>query len=298
MVELVAALALFVIILGLLLTVLDSATNLWSSARSQQREQLVADTVAGILAADLCEAVTDNGTPTNSTVVKPTFYLQTPASNAAPGEVTIVPGFVRTASPCTSATGIDASVRLCSTPSSTRSTTTPCSAMCCRCRTPLRLPNRSRWASCSTPRARPSTTAPACTATCSPRTGTPATASPPNGPAPARGAPERVTATLPASYADGAGLREHHGVSPEGLCPARQHRPGLLPLQPRRTGPPTSRSATTPPTRRPKEAAARPAGLQEIHLPDERRVKTMKPVGLTPPAPRGAAPPCSSRSAS
>lgn len=112
MVELVAALALFVIILGSLLTVLDSATNLWSASRSQQREQLVADTVAGILAADLCEAVTDNGTPTNSTAVKPTFYLQTPASNAAPGEVTIVLGFVRTASPRTLATGIDGSLRL------------------------------------------------------------------------------------------------------------------------------------------------------------------------------------------
>ncbi len=112
MVELVAALALGVIIIGSLLTVLDSATNLWSSSRSQQREQIVADTLSGIIAADLWEAVTDNGTPTNSAVAKPTFYLDTPASNAAPGEVKIILGFVRTASPRTLATGLDGSRRL------------------------------------------------------------------------------------------------------------------------------------------------------------------------------------------
>jgi len=109
MVELVAALALFVIILGSLLTVMDTASDLWSSPRSQQEEQTIAETVTSLMADDLYEAVTDNGATTNDLTEtgSPTFYLQSPVSNSAPGDVTVVLGFVRHASSRTAAQEAD-----------------------------------------------------------------------------------------------------------------------------------------------------------------------------------------------
>lgn len=103
MVELVAALGLFVLILGCLLTVMDTATSLWSSSRSQQTESANAETIAQIIDDDLCEAVTDDGIPTNSASagITPAFILSSPPTNAAPGDVRIVLGFARHASPRT-----------------------------------------------------------------------------------------------------------------------------------------------------------------------------------------------------
>jgi len=109
MIELVAALALFVLILGTLLTVMDTVTSLWSSSRSQQTEQTKAENIADIIADDLYEAVTDNGVPTNSASVKikPTFILSTPPTNSSPSDVTVtvVLGFARHASPRTYSEG-------------------------------------------------------------------------------------------------------------------------------------------------------------------------------------------------
>lgn len=103
MVELVAALALFVVILGSLLTILNTATSLWSSLRSQQQEQTAAENIAESIADDLAEAVTDSGAPTNnaSAEIKPTFLLSTPPSNSTPNQVVVVLGFARHASPRT-----------------------------------------------------------------------------------------------------------------------------------------------------------------------------------------------------
>ena len=103
MIELVAALALFAVILGSLLTVMDTATSLWSSSRSQQREQATAENIAALVFDDLYEAVTDNGVPTNSASapVKPTFILSSPPTNGTPGNVVTVLGFARHASPRT-----------------------------------------------------------------------------------------------------------------------------------------------------------------------------------------------------
>lgn len=103
MVELVAALALFVLILGALLTILNTATSLWSSSRSQQQEQTSAENTASSIADDLYEAVTDCGVPTNTVFakIKPTFLLSTPPSNSTPNQVVVVLGFARHASPRT-----------------------------------------------------------------------------------------------------------------------------------------------------------------------------------------------------
>ncbi len=103
MVELVAALALFVLILGSLLTILNTATSLWPSSHSQQQEQTAAENITGSIADDLYEAVTDCGIPTNnaSAEIKPTFLLSTPPSNSTPNQVVVVLGFARHASPRT-----------------------------------------------------------------------------------------------------------------------------------------------------------------------------------------------------
>jgi len=110
MIELVAALALFVVILGSLLTVMDTATSLWSSSRSQQREQTTAENIAALVFDDLYEAVADNGVPTNSASapVQPTFILSSPPSNDAPNQVVTVLAFARHASPRTYSEGNNA----------------------------------------------------------------------------------------------------------------------------------------------------------------------------------------------
>jgi len=102
LIELIAALALFVIILGSLLTVMNTATSLWSSSRSQNRERTTAENLASLVFDDLYEAVTDNGVATNSAAaqLKPTFIMESPPTNT-PNEVFIVLGFVRHASPRT-----------------------------------------------------------------------------------------------------------------------------------------------------------------------------------------------------
>ena len=102
LIELIAALALFVIILGSLLTVMNTATSLWSSSRSQNQERATAENLASLVFDDLYEAVTDNGVATNSAAaqLKPTFIMESPPTNT-PNKVFIVLGFVRQASPRT-----------------------------------------------------------------------------------------------------------------------------------------------------------------------------------------------------
>jgi len=100
MIELVAALALFIIVLGSLLTILNSATSLWSSSRSQQREQAAAQSLIDLLTDDLQNAVTDSGVPTNNTptAAKPTFVLDS-RTNAPADDVLIMLQFARHAIP-------------------------------------------------------------------------------------------------------------------------------------------------------------------------------------------------------
>lgn len=101
MIELVAALALFVIILGSLLTIMNTATSLWSSSRSQQREQTAGLNALDLLADDLQQAVTDSGAFSNTFAdVKPTFILDA-RTNQPADVVQIVLQFARYAKPQT-----------------------------------------------------------------------------------------------------------------------------------------------------------------------------------------------------
>jgi hypothetical protein len=93
MIELVAALGLFVVILGALLTIMNTATSLWSTARTQQREQTVGRNLLDLLTDDLQHAVTDapsNGVP----ALPPSFILDT-RTNQPPSGVQIVLQFAR-----------------------------------------------------------------------------------------------------------------------------------------------------------------------------------------------------------
>ncbi|MCL2788904.1 MAG: hypothetical protein FWD59_10525 [Micrococcales bacterium] len=62
MIEVVAAVALFVIIFALLMTVFRSVTRLWLPEQSSKQLQTRADTVMDILASDFYQAVADSGT--------------------------------------------------------------------------------------------------------------------------------------------------------------------------------------------------------------------------------------------
>lgn len=97
LIELVAALSLFVIILGSLLIIMNSATALWTSSRSQQRELPVAQHIIELLAEDLQQAVTDNGSVSNSTANTATFILDSRPVQLGPNEVSIPLSFIRQA---------------------------------------------------------------------------------------------------------------------------------------------------------------------------------------------------------
>jgi len=94
MIELVAALALFVVILGALLTIMNTATSLWSTARGQQREQAVGRQILDLLTDDLQHAVTDAPSNGVSSLPPPTFILDTRTNQTASG-VQIVLQFAR-----------------------------------------------------------------------------------------------------------------------------------------------------------------------------------------------------------
>ncbi len=102
LIELVAALSLFVVILGILMTVLNSATEMWSASRSQKKEQTAALAITDLIADDLYQAVTDIS-ETND--FYHSFYVFLPAitntlSDTDP-TVTIHLAFLRPASPHT-----------------------------------------------------------------------------------------------------------------------------------------------------------------------------------------------------
>ena len=85
MVELVAALSIFVIIIGVLYKMLDSATNMWNSATANVRERETAEAVRDTLADDLQQAVTDSGVRSNevASVSDASFYLDSNVDAAA-----------------------------------------------------------------------------------------------------------------------------------------------------------------------------------------------------------------------
>jgi type II secretory pathway pseudopilin PulG len=101
LIELVAALSLMVVILGILMTILNSATNLWGSSRNQKKDlTAIATSITDLIADDLYQAVTDNSIPTNSTAEAPeypSFILETP-TNAAPNDVVVLLAFARRSS--------------------------------------------------------------------------------------------------------------------------------------------------------------------------------------------------------
>ncbi len=92
MIELVAAMALFVVIFGILLTALNTATNLWKNSRAQRRELLVAQNISDLIADDVSQAVVAN---TND---YPVFILETPPSDLDSTVVYTVLGLARSAS--------------------------------------------------------------------------------------------------------------------------------------------------------------------------------------------------------
>jgi hypothetical protein len=99
LIELVASLALFVMILGMLMTVLNSATDMWSGSRGQKREQTVAAAITDLIADDLYQAVSDIS---ESADLYKSFYLYSPdPTNTHPDTVTILLAFLRPASPRT-----------------------------------------------------------------------------------------------------------------------------------------------------------------------------------------------------
>jgi len=92
LIELVAALSLFVVILGILMTVLNSATEMWSASHSQKKEQTAALAITDLIADDLYQAVSVG---TND---YPIFILEPLPANPEPNKVYTILGFVRHAS--------------------------------------------------------------------------------------------------------------------------------------------------------------------------------------------------------
>lgn len=64
-IELVASLAIFVIIMTILYAILNSATEVWSASSNGRREREQAYRVLRIIGRDLEQAITDHGIPTN-----------------------------------------------------------------------------------------------------------------------------------------------------------------------------------------------------------------------------------------
>ena len=113
MIELVSAMALLALILGILLIALNSATNLWNNSRAQRRELPTAQHIADLIADDLYQAVADPIPPTNgASTVHNTFILQNLATNDTPADPVILLAFPRIASPRTLDPDLDASTRL------------------------------------------------------------------------------------------------------------------------------------------------------------------------------------------
>ena len=92
MIELVASLALFVVIFGILLIALNAATALWQNSHAQRSERPSAENIADLIADDLYQAVVAN---TND---YPIFSLETPPSPTTLTEVYTVLSLVRPAS--------------------------------------------------------------------------------------------------------------------------------------------------------------------------------------------------------
>ncbi|NLT69942.1 MAG: hypothetical protein GXX91_04520, partial [Verrucomicrobiaceae bacterium] len=95
LIELVAALSLFVVILGILMTVLNSATEMWSASHSQKKEQTAALAITDLIADDLVQAVSVNIND------YPIFILESLPDipgKPDPSKVYTILGFVRHAS--------------------------------------------------------------------------------------------------------------------------------------------------------------------------------------------------------
>lgn len=100
LIELVAALSLMVVIIGILMTVLNSATNLWGSSRNRKKDlTAIATSIADLIADDLYQAMTDISEQND---LYQSFYCYSPdPTNIATDTVTIHLAFLRPASPRT-----------------------------------------------------------------------------------------------------------------------------------------------------------------------------------------------------
>jgi type II secretory pathway component PulJ len=112
MIELVAALALFVVIFGILLLALNAATNLWDNSRAQRRELPAAEHIADLIADDLYQAVADPILPTNGVTISTSFAFQNLPTNTPPSSPVVILAFPRIASPRTLDPDADQTTRL------------------------------------------------------------------------------------------------------------------------------------------------------------------------------------------
>lgn len=113
MIELVAALAMFVMILGILYSLLNAATNLWATANNGQKEMETAERLLATIEDDLTQAVTDNGSVTNTlTGTEAASFVCTSDFPAGDDSVAIFLRFARPASSRVNLSGMDEERRL------------------------------------------------------------------------------------------------------------------------------------------------------------------------------------------
>ncbi len=113
MIELVAALAMFVMILGILYSLVNAATNLWATANNGQKEMETAERLLATIEDDLTQAVTDNGSVTNTlTGTEAASFVCTSDFPAGDDSVAIFLRFARPALSRVNLAGMDEERRL------------------------------------------------------------------------------------------------------------------------------------------------------------------------------------------
>jgi len=101
MIELISALALFVIIFGTLMIILRAAMHLWAPEQSNQQDQIRGETVMDILVSDFYQGFADNGAAVHLSTNEPSFVLDCDTNTLATAAMDpkIVLYFARHASP-------------------------------------------------------------------------------------------------------------------------------------------------------------------------------------------------------
>ena len=113
MIELVASLTMFVMVMGILYSLLHAATTLWTDANNGQKEIDTAERLLSTLEDDLTQAVTDNGSVTNMLHdTEGASFVCDSEIPAGADSAHIILRFARPASPRINLSGIDEERRL------------------------------------------------------------------------------------------------------------------------------------------------------------------------------------------